>query len=177
MENAALILPETNRLAFRKHIITDMESYCAMEMDAGVRRYVGGRPRTRVEAEKRFIGTLTPSAGSLGVWATILKSEHQYIGRCGIYQHMDGSGNTIPGEASLGLYISKAYWGNGYATEAGKAFIRFGFEVLRLERIVTTVQAGNDASVRVMDKLGLKLTGTEIGQEDVLSLCDRKVTQ
>src|ERR1700756_3084778 len=100
MENSALILPETGRLAFRKHIIADMESYCAMERDADVRRYVGGYPRTREEAEKRFVGTLTPSTGSLGVWATILKSEHKYIGRCGIYQHMDGNGNPIHGEAS-----------------------------------------------------------------------------
>lgn len=164
MTNTAPILPETTRLSFRKHIMADMENYCAMEMDADVRRYVGGQPRTREEAEKRFMSTLTPSTSSLGMWATMLKNEDKYIGRCGIYPHMNGNGNPIPGEASLGLYISKAYWGNGYATEAGQVFIRFGFEALKLERIVTMVQAGNDASVRVMDKLGLKLIGTEVGQ-------------
>lgn len=156
--------PQTIRLIFRKHVIADMEAYCAMEMDADVRRYVGGQPRTREEAEKRFMGALMPSAGKLGMWATILKSDNKYIGRCGIYQRMDSESKPIPREAAMGLYISKDYWGKGYATEAGKAFIQLGFNELKLEKIVAAVQAGNDASVRVMEKLGFKLRNTEVGE-------------
>jgi [ribosomal protein S5]-alanine N-acetyltransferase len=164
MEHSLSPFLETDRLLFRKHTMADMDAYCGMEMDADVRRYVGGQPRTRQEAEKRFMGTLAPSNGSLGMWATILKSENKYIGRCGIYQHVDSEGNPIPGEAALGLYIAKAYWGKGLATEAAKAFIQLGFCQLKLNKIVAAVQAGNDASVRVMDKLGFKLHDTEIGQ-------------
>ena len=162
---ASILIPTpTDRLVFRQHIIPDMEAYCAMEMDADVRRYVGGQPRTREAAESRFTGTLQPTTNGLGIWAIVLKNEDKYIGRGGVYPHMDGNGNPIPGEASLSLYIAKEYWGKGYATEAGQAFVQFGFDVLKLDRIVTMVQAGNDASVRVMEKLGLKLMGTEVGQ-------------
>jgi len=164
MEQTTPTFPETDRLIFRKHVMADIEGYCAMEMDAGVRRYVGGQPRTREAAEERFMLTLTPSTGSLGMWATILKSENKYIGRCGIYQHMDSEAKPVYGEAAMGLYIAQDYWGKGYATEAGKAFIQLGFDELKLNRIVTVVEAGNDASVRVMDKLGFKLHNTEIGQ-------------
>jgi RimJ/RimL family protein N-acetyltransferase len=159
-----LIPAETERLLFRQHVPSDKEAYCAMEMDADVRRYVGGYPRAREEAEKRFRGSLEPIKNGLGIWAIVLKDEGNYIGRGGVYPHMDGKGIAIPGEASLSLYIAKDHWQNGYATEAGEAFIRFGFDGLGLERIVAMVQVGNDASIRVMEKLGLKLTGTEVGQ-------------
>ncbi|MDB5091037.1 MAG: putative ribosomal N-acetyltransferase YdaF [Mucilaginibacter sp.] len=154
---------ETERLLFRKHILADKDAYCAMEMDADIRRFVGGYPRTREDAEKRFAGTIKPSDDSLRMWATILKDEKKYIGRCGIYPHFDGPGNPIDGEASLGLYIATPYCGNGFATEAGKGFIDIGFNKLRLKRIVTMVQAGNNASVRVLEKLGFHLASTEEG--------------
>jgi ribosomal-protein-alanine N-acetyltransferase len=154
---------ETERLLFRKHILADKEAYCAMEMDADVRRFVGGYPRNREDAEKRFAGAIKPSGSSLGMWATILKDERKYIGRCGIYPPFDAAGNPIEGEASLGLYIAAPCWGRGFATEAGKGFIDLGFNKLGLNRIVTMVQAGNNASIRVLEKLGFHLVSTEEG--------------
>jgi ribosomal-protein-alanine N-acetyltransferase len=48
------IILESERLLFRPHLITDLDDYCAMEMDINVRRYVGAYPRSREEAERRF---------------------------------------------------------------------------------------------------------------------------
>lgn len=157
------IIPETERLLFRQHVMADKEAYCAMEMDAEVRRYTGGYPRTREEGEKRFMAAVQPITGSLGMWATVLKAEGKYIGRCGIYLHFNNGGEPIPGEASLGLYFAPAYWGSGLATEAGKAFIDFGFNKLGIHRIVTMVDTRNAVSVRVMEKIGLQLVFTETG--------------
>lgn len=158
------IILETERLLFRQHITADVDRYCAMEMDPEVRRYVGGYPRTREEAEHKFQASLKPVTNRLSMWATVFKPEKNYIGRCGIYPHFKPDGGTFPGEASLGLYIAKAYWNKGFATEAGKAFIDLGFDELKLNRIVTMVQVGNDASVRVLEKLGFVVTETEIGK-------------
>jgi len=151
----------SKRLTFRPHILADMETYCAMEMDPEVRRYVGGKPRLPGEAGARFKGALEPREGLLQMWATVLAATGKYIGRCGIYPHFDADGKPIPGEASLGLYIAREYWGKGYATEAGRAFINLGFNQLQLDRIVALVQVENDASIRVLQKLGLVITGTE----------------
>jgi len=52
----------------------------------------------------------------------------------------------------------------GFATEAGKAFIELGFNEFKLKKIVTLVQVENDASVRVLEKLGFKIVATEKGQ-------------
>lgn len=157
------IFLESERLIFRQHIPADREAYCAMEQDAEVRRYVGGHPRTREEAEIRFTKSLEPVTGGLAVWATVLKSGSDYIGRSGIYPHFNQGGEPIAGEASLGFYIAKPFWGQGYATEAGNAFITFGFNELNLKRIVTMVDVRNNASVRVLKKLGFLLMETEIG--------------
>ena len=155
------IILETERLLFRRHIEADMEAFCAMEQDADVFRYVGGKPRTREEAERRFKNNLKPPTSRLSICATIFKPDAKYIGRCGIYPYVDRNGEPMPGEASLGLYLAKDYWGKGLATEAGKAFVSFGFNELKLKKIVTMVQVGNDASVRVLVKLGFEIVFTE----------------
>jgi [ribosomal protein S5]-alanine N-acetyltransferase len=157
-----MIVLETDRLLFRQHEPGDLEAYCAMEQDPEVRRYVGGYPRTREAAEARFRGALQAIPHRLRLWATVLKANGSYIGRCGVYPHMEAE-RIIPGEGVLAFYLAPPYWGQGLATEAGSAFIRFGFAELGLERIVTTVQAENRASQRVVEKLGFTLTRIEPG--------------
>ena len=163
MDHNTEYIIESERLLFRHHVPDDLEAYCTMEQDPAVRRYVGGRPRTREEAEHKFKSSLKPITNRLAIWATVFKPKGVYVGRCGIYPHFNRDGGIIDGEASLGLYIATEYWGRGFATEAGQAFIKFGFDELKLNRIVTMVQVGNDASVRVLEKLGFILTETEIG--------------
>jgi len=142
--------------------LADMDAFCAMEQDMEVRRYVGGYPRPREDAERRFINGLSqPVSDRLAMWATILKSENKYIGRCGLYAHFDVDGKPISGEASLAFYIAHNYWGQGFATEAGRAFVRFGFDELKIKRIVTTIDDRNNASVNVIEKLGFTLVRTE----------------
>lgn len=157
------IILSSDRLLFRQHIMADIDAYCAMEMDADVRRYVGGQPRTREEAERRFMPSLEPVTDGLSMWATILKETGQYIGRCGVYPHFNHDGVPIADEGTLAFYIASEYWRQGFATEAGRAFIQFGFNELHLKRIVAGVQAGNDASVHVIKKLGFELVSTEEG--------------
>ncbi len=134
-----------------------------MEADPEVRRYVGGAPRSREAAERKFPGTPRLAEDRLRMWATVHKPTGLYIGRCGVYPHFAPAG-PIPGEGSLGLYFARAWWGQGLATEAGRAFVDFGFTQLNLSRIVTAIQVGNDASVRVVEKLGFKLVHTETSE-------------
>ncbi len=159
-----MIILESERLVFRQHEPADIEGFCAMEMDPEVRRYVGGAPRSRVQAERKFQeGPLVTAPDRLGVWATLLKPDGPYIGRCGLYPHFGPGDTVINGEATLAFYIARPYWRRGFASEAGRAFIQFGWQQLRLLRIVATVEVGNEASVHVLEKLGFKLVTTERG--------------
>lgn len=61
--------------------------------------------------------------------------------------------------AELGYWIARPYWGQGYATEAARRLIRFGFEELKLNRIYATYFTHNPASARVMQKAGMTFEG------------------
>jgi ribosomal-protein-alanine N-acetyltransferase len=160
-----VIVLETERLLFRDHEASDLDAYCAMEADPEVRRYIGGAPRPRDVAERKFQNGLDrPADRRLWMWAAVYKPEGSYIGRCGVYPHFGRTGSVIAGEGALGFYLARPYWGRGLATEAGRAFVNFGFKELNLSRIVTAVQVGNDASVRVLEKLGFSLVSTEEGE-------------
>ncbi len=164
-----MIVLESKRLIFREHRIEDLDSYCAMEMDAHVRRYVGGYPRSRVDAERRFRdGPLRSTSSPLGVWAAVLKADGVYVGRSGLYPRVLTDGSVVEHEAVLSFYIALQFWGRGLATEAAIAFLRFGWEELKVRRVIATVQQGNDASVHILQKLGFGITETEIGPRTFL---------
>lgn len=55
----------------------------------------------------------------------------------------------------IGWRLSRGAWGKGYASEAARAWLRFGFETLGLEEIVSFTFAGNDRSRKVMERLGM----------------------
>ena len=154
-----MIILQTERLLFRHHEEADLDAYCEMMADPEFRRLSGGRPLSREEAEKSFrsivIGQevwLRPKP--LGLWATVFKPEGRYIGRCGLYPCRGDDNEVIPGEGVLAFYLARPYWGRGLATEAGRAFIEFGFRELGLSRIEAGANTLNLASNRVLQKLG-----------------------
>lgn len=149
-----MVVLETPRLIFRDHEIGDLEAFCAMEADPEVRRFVGGSPRSRTEAERKFQTTyLRPHPDRLGLWATVLKSNGDYIGYCGVYPHFSTEA-AVSGEGTLAFYLARAHWGRGFATEAGLAFVGFAFSELGLSRLVAAAEVGNEASSHVLKKLG-----------------------
>jgi [ribosomal protein S5]-alanine N-acetyltransferase len=157
---------ESERLLFRPHEPADFDSFCAMEMDPEFRRYVGGHARSREDAERKFPkDQIEEITDRLGVWAAVLKSNGQYVGRCGLYQHLKRGVGIVAGEATLSFYFGREHWGQGLASEAGAAFIKFGWEELRLSRIVATVQVENSASIHILEKLGFELIATERGPQ------------
>jgi [ribosomal protein S5]-alanine N-acetyltransferase len=158
-----MIVLETVRLLFRDHEPADLEPYCEMEADPEVRRYFGP-PRAREAAERKFRDVyLPPVTNRMALWATVFKPEGRYIGYCGIYPHFGPGEVAIAGEGVLAFYLARAYWGRGLATEAGRAFIAFGFGELGLTRIVAGADVENAASHRVLEKLGFVWLRTEAG--------------
>ena len=67
--------------------------------------------------------------------------------------------NLSYGEWEVGWSLERSAWGQGYATEAARALMRFAFEALNAHRVIAFCHAGNDASVRVMKRLGMKYEG------------------
>lgn len=142
---------ETERLLFRQHQESDLEAFCEMESDPVYRSPQPVHPRTEVERSFREAWLLPKSFGLL---ATVFKPDGRYIGRCGLYPLRNDANEVIPGEALIAFYLARPYWGRGLATEAGRAFVEYGFGQLGLSRIEAGVNAKNLASIRVVEKLG-----------------------
>jgi [ribosomal protein S5]-alanine N-acetyltransferase len=87
--------------------------------------------------------------------AIILRNTGRLIGGVGLNVEDSHS------RAELGYWIGVPYWGQGYATEASLAMLRYGFERLRLNRIFASHFAGNEASARVLKKLGMRFEGSQ----------------
>ena len=65
------------------------------------------------------------------------------------------------GHAELGYWLGVAYWGRGYATEAAREMLRYGFEDLGLHRIFATHFKHNAASGRILGKIGMQYEGCQ----------------
>ncbi|MBR4961845.1 MAG: GNAT family N-acetyltransferase [Clostridia bacterium] len=96
-------------------------------------------------------------------WAVVVKdpsesgqpfSKGKMIGTCG-FTRFHGEHNA----AEIGYVLSPAWWGKGIAPEAVSAVLRFGFTELGLHRIEARYMAGNSASRRVMEKVGMTYEG------------------
>jgi RimJ/RimL family protein N-acetyltransferase len=67
--------------------------------------------------------------------------------------------NAADNHAEMGYWVGKPFWNNGYCTEAARAVVTYGFDVLSLERIFANYMARNPASGRVLAKLGMQQEG------------------
>lgn len=153
-----MIRLETDRLILRDYEPRDLETYIGIESDAEYRR-----PQvvpTRAELERGFRDDLlVPKA--LGLWATEERTSGRLIGRCGLYPRRTDAGDIVAAEYSLGYYIARQAWGNGFATEAGRALVAHAFTVLGATRVHAGVHRHNTRSRRVALRLGLQLLGPD----------------
>ncbi len=92
-------------------------------------------------------------AGRAAVFAISVAPGRELCGATGL--HMQGEHQR----AELGYWIGVSDWGKGYATEAASAVVAFGFGALKLQRIYAHVHAGNSASQRVLEKIGMRHEG------------------
>jgi [ribosomal protein S5]-alanine N-acetyltransferase len=93
------------------------------------------------------------SSGNSYTFAVVLKAEGCMIGSMGIGL------NENHHRAEIGYWMGKRYWGQGYASEACRRIIQYGFEPLGLNRIQAGYFTRNPASRRVMEKAGMRYEG------------------
>ena len=146
----------TNRLSLRPFTLDDAATVQRLAGDEAVAATTLNVPHPyedgMAEAWIRTHGRRF-DRGEAVTFAVTLRDDGTLIGAIGL---------TIDdrhGRAELGYWIGKPYWGRGYATEAGRAVVRYGFEVLGLNRIQASHFEGNLASGRVMQKLGMAYEG------------------
>lgn len=146
----------TERLLLRRMRVGDCYDMYEYASDPSVTRFLTWSPHPDVEYTKEYLQYIANhyKLGDFYDWAVILREQNKMIGTCGFTRfHM----NHDCGE--VGYVINPAYRGRGIACEAVRMVMRFGFSELGLHRIEAKYIEGNEASRRVMEKVGMTFEG------------------
>lgn len=151
-------MPElsTQRLILRRMRTTDDIDMYDYARRAEVTRYLLWSPhpdRTYTREYLKYIATRY-AAGTFYDWALVLKENGRMIGTCG-FTSIDAPNEC----AEIGYVLNPDYRGRELAVEAVRAVLAFGFDCLLLQRIEARFIRGNDASLRVMQKVGMTFEG------------------
>jgi RimJ/RimL family protein N-acetyltransferase len=143
----------TPRLRIRDWRDDDFEAYAAMNADPRVMEFFPGMV-SREESLLRFArGRARIAARGYGFWPVEVLGGPPFIGMVALVEP-DFAAPFMPA-VEIGWRLAAAHWGRGYATEAARAALEFGFERLGLPEIVSFTTAANTRSRRVMEKLGM----------------------
>jgi RimJ/RimL family protein N-acetyltransferase len=150
-----MVTLETERLLLRMFRETDLDAYAAMSADPEVMRYLGaGQPLTRADAWRQMAMLVGHwQLRGYGVWAVEERASGALVGRIGLF-NPDG----WPGLECIWT-LARAAWGKGYATEGARRALAYAFTELGLPRVISLIQPGNAASVRVAERIGERLEG------------------
>jgi RimJ/RimL family protein N-acetyltransferase len=162
----------TERLILRPPSPGDLEDFVALGADPEVMRYIGqGQTQSRGQAafwmecllaDARH-GIPVPHPNGMPGWLVVIEQRTGAFAGLAVLTVLGAAHVAAVGPAlcpttpvvEVGYRLAKAFWGKGYATEAGAVLVRYGFETMRLAQIVAIADARNMASNRVIEKLGL----------------------
>lgn len=167
---------ETERLLLRPYALEDIELSRELLFDPEVMKYVGELPED-FDIEKSQRDVIRRGAGGrIGVWCVIEKTTGEKLGDVVLTPlpiNLDDTdwSSVVPdcypdSEIETGYLFRRSAWGKGYATEACRRILRFGFEMTDLDTIVAVTDPENAASMQVLGKCGLKQNGLRRAYND-----------
>lgn len=145
----------TPRLVLRPFISDDaLAMHRALSSDPDVMRFLPSGVPVSLERTQRSVDYFINHwrEHGYGAWAVIHQASKEFIGQCGLNRLNDGAVEVF-------YAFATAYWGQGLATEAARAAVRYGFEVVGLPQIIALAYPQNAASRHVIEKLGMTFHG------------------
>jgi RimJ/RimL family protein N-acetyltransferase len=144
----------TERLRLRRFRAGDAEAFAAINADPLVARCLGG-VMDRMASDALLARLMAHwDEHGFGRWAAELRNGGRMVGFVGLA--IPGFLPAVLPAVEVGWRLASDVWGRGLATEGGRAGIEWGFGGLGLDRIISIIDPGNLASVRVAEKLGMR---------------------
>jgi RimJ/RimL family protein N-acetyltransferase len=143
----------TGRLVLRRWRLDDLDAYAALNADPVVMEYFPAtltREQSRDELT-RFDARFDERGYSL--WAVEVPGATAFVGFVGL--NLTTWDAPFTPAVEVGWRLARAHWGRGYATEGARAAMRYGFDVVRLDEIVSFTTPANVRSWRVMERIGM----------------------
>ena len=147
---------ESATLRLRPLVSRDWPFYLSLESNEQIQCYINS-PRTIQQIRQRFVARLPKWQKERSQWLCLViedKATNELVGLTGFYS------NWHPyKQAELGFIIDSTYQGRGYATHSLKLVLDFAFKTCQFNKLTATVTEGNQASVRVLQKVGFLQEG------------------
>jgi RimJ/RimL family protein N-acetyltransferase len=160
-----MVALETERLIMRMFRADDEEAFAKIFADAEVMRFLGdGKPQTAFEAWRQLAFHIGHwQLRGYGHFAVEEKSSGRLAGRIGFLNPAGWPG------FELGWTLGREFWGKGYASEGARRALRYAFEEMEREHVISLIHPDNQASINVATRLGEKVEGkTELFNHEVL---------
>lgn len=144
----------TQRLTLRPFTEQDLLPFHTILNEPGLLQYFPTPDPPSLERVEKMLARLMAhwEEHGYGVWAVEASATGQLLGRCGLFYIAETA------EVEVDFILGRAFWGQGFATEAGQASLHYGFDQHNLAAIVGIVHPENRASQRVLTKIGMTLT-------------------
>lgn len=143
----------TSRLILREWKSEDLAPFAKLNADSKVREYFA-KTKTYEETTEEFHLILEGfKQYGWGYWATTLAESGEFIGLIGL-KYVEPFYSFAPA-VEIGWRLAHEFWGQGYATEGALAALKYGFETLALNEIVSFTTKSNIRSRKVMEKIGM----------------------
>jgi RimJ/RimL family protein N-acetyltransferase len=147
---------ETARLRLRPWQARDRAPFAMLNRDPEVMRYFP-KPLSRAESDA-LVGRLEARWGSdgFGFGVAERRADDAFLGMIGLARVQFPLPGTPDGAIEIGWRLSRDHWGRGYATEAARAWLAWGFAALAPEEIVAFAVPANERSQAVMRRIGMQ---------------------
>jgi RimJ/RimL family protein N-acetyltransferase len=137
---------------------SDLEPFAALNGDPAVMEHFPST-YTRAESDAIVEERILPmfAEHGFGWWAVEVPGVAPFIGFVGLQR--PGFDADFTPCVEIGWRLAREHWGHGYATEAGRVALRFGFADVGLDEIVSFTVPANRRSIAVMERLGMRYEG------------------
>lgn len=150
------LILETERLLMREMRHEDAEALFEMDSNPNVHKYLWQKPFTTIEEIHNYIDFVRNQyiTNKIGRFSTIIKDTNELIGWTGIKFVNDHVENGNTNFYDYGYRLNEKFWNKGYATEASKAWLAYGFNQINIKEMNAYTHAENGASNHVLQKVG-----------------------
>jgi ribosomal-protein-alanine N-acetyltransferase len=164
------LILETERLILRPFESSDAEALFEMDCNHNVHKYLWQKPLTSISEVHAYIDMVKNQyeTNGIGRFSTILKDTNELIGWTGIKFVNDHIENGNTNFYDYGYRLNEKFWNKGYATEASIAWLDYGFNQMKIDKMNAYAHAENGASNHVLQKVGMKFIEDYPDKEGVI---------
>jgi RimJ/RimL family protein N-acetyltransferase len=144
---------ETERLLLRPFTVDDAQFVVGLLNEPSFLRYIGDKKVRNLDDARQYIlngPVASYERNGFGLYLVERREPHAPIGMCGLLKR-----DELP-EPDIGFAFLPAAWGQGFAFESAAAVLQDADERLRLQRILAITSLDNDASIKLLERLGFK---------------------